>query len=227
MPNDKPPRWLRILVDLPALIARILGGALAMSFVMPDEALEHLRWLRRVDAELSVWYLFEFMARTAAAKPSKSYVLSAKGVFNILAFLPPTGLAPVEALRHAGRFLMTTTAIPFVEAIQDVTNAVRKIVVENRQSLDRVFTLVLVSAFLGGIIIAVLEQDIEGAWQWSLVTILPFFGFVHEFSPTTTSGQLLESLLVLIRYAVVTWLGALTLKTWRLAVGDRAENVAE
>ena len=222
-----PPRWFRILFDTPAVLARILGGVLAMSFLAPDEVVSRLAWLYRLDGDLSMWFLFEFIVRTAGTKPPRSYAFSTKGVLNLLAALPPTGLAPIDAVRHAGRFLMTTTATPFRDAIQEIARATKRVVVENRQSLDKMFTLVVVSTLLGGIIIAVLEEDVEHAWHWALTTVLPFLGLSNEFAPTTISGRILESLLILVRYATLTWLGALVLKTWRLAVDDASKDESD
>lgn len=217
---SKPPLWFRILIDTPAVVARICGAFLAMSFIVPDEVASHFSWLHRLDADISVWFFVEFVVRTTVIKPWRSYALSADGVLNLLAALPPTGLVPLEAVRHAARFLMAASAKLFREAIQEVANAVRRVVAENRQSLVNMLTLVMVCTIAGAIIISVLEQDIARPMAWAFNTVLPFVDLPAEYSPTTASGHILESLLTLVRYAALTWLGALTLKTWRLAVGD-------
>lgn len=227
MPEPKtsnPPLWFRIVVDIPAFIARVCGAFLAMSFMVPDEVVSHLSWLRRLDIYISEWFLFEFVVRTLFTKPWKSYVLSVKGVLNFLAALHPTGFVPLEALRHAARFLMMFSATPFRNAIQEVITAVRKVVSKNKQSLINMVILIMACTFVGAIIISVLEQDITRPMSWIIITIFPFLELPVDFSPVTASGRILESLLNLFRYALLAWLGVLALKTWRLAVGDTSSD---
>lgn len=182
--------------------------------------------LERLDPALSAWFVLEFCVRTAVIKPWHSYVFSAKGVFCFLAALPPTGIAPVEALRHLGRFLMAASTQFLVEAIQEVLDAVKLVVTQNKKSLGNMLTLVLLSVLAGDIVLGVVEGDADPALRlgWVANQIFPFVGIPVDFSPITVSGQILERLLTLVRYATFTWLGALVLRTWRIAVGDRPAN---
>lgn len=198
---------------------------LALSFTMPPEAMAEMPWFRilhRLDPGLSAWFFFEFCVRAAVITPSHSYVFSAKGIFCFLAALPPTAAAPIEALRHLGRFLMAASTQFFVEAVQEVLDAVKLVVTQNKKSLGNMVTLVLLCMLAGDITLGVVEEDADHAQRVGWVTnqVLPFLGIPVDFSPTTVSGQVLERLLTLVRYAALTWLGALVLRTWRVAVGD-------
>ncbi len=198
---------------------------LALSFTMPPEVMAEMPWFRilqRLDPGLSAWFLLEFCVRAGAIKPWRSYVFSAKGIFCFLAALPPTAVAPIEALRHLGRFLMAASTQFFVEAVQEVLDAVKLVVTQNKKSLGNMVTLVLLSMLAGDITLGIVEQDADHAQRMGWVTnqVLPFLGIPVDFSPTTVTGQALERLLTLVRYAALTWLGALVLRTWRVAVGD-------
>ena len=110
----------------------------------------------------------------------------------------------------------------FVEAVQEVLDAVKLVVTQNKKSLGNMVTLVLLCMLAGDITLGVVEEDADHAQRVGWVTnqVLPFLGIPVDFSPTTVSGQVLERLLTLVRYAALTWLGALVLRTWRVAVGD-------
>ena len=110
----------------------------------------------------------------------------------------------------------------FVEAVQEVLDAVKLVVTQNKKSLGNMVTLVLLSMLAGDITLGVVEEDADHAQRLGWVTnqVLPFLGIPVDFSPATVSGQVLERLLTLVRYAALTWLGALVLRTWRVAVGD-------
>ena len=196
---------------------------LALSFTMPDEAMGLQSSLQRLDPTLSVWFAFGFLVRAIVIKPWQSYVFSARGGFCFLAALPPTGFVPIEALRHLGRFLMAASTQFFVDAIQEVIEAVKRVVTENKKSLANMLTLVLVSTLAGTIIISIVE-DADDGLLWVVNQVLPFVGLPTEFSPTTVSGHIVGAILTLVRYAALTWLGALVIKTWRIAVGDKFDS---
>lgn len=205
----KLPRWFCILVDTQDAIARMAGAMLALSFTMPDEAMPETPWLQgslqHLDSILSTWFAFGFIVRATVIKPWQSYVFSARGGFCFLASLPPTGFAQIEALRHLGRFLMAASTQFFVDAIQNM------------------LTLVLVGVLAGNIIISIVEDSDDGL-LWVVNQVLPFVGLPTEFSPTTVSGHIVGAVLTLVRYAALTWLGALVIKTWRIAVGDKFDS---
>ena len=217
-------QWFRTVILIPLVLARVCGAIIAVSFLAPDEMASYISWSHGFDVDISIWFFLEFAARTALAKPSKSYALSATGVINLLAVIPPTGLAPIEAVRHAARFLMLASAKPLRDAIQQVADAVKKTVAENKQSLGNLLFLVVACTVTGAIMVSVLETGIERPVGWAITTIFPFVGSFAEFSPTTAGGHIVESLLTLVRYAVFAWLGTLILKTWRLALGDTAAD---
>ena len=222
-----PPLWFRLLVDVPADIARAAGVGLALSFMVPADAMEEMPWFhslrQHLDLTLSVWFASELLVRAIVSKPWHTYVFSVRGVFHILSALPPTGFVPIEALRHLGRFLMAASTQFMVDAIQVVINAARRVVNENIKSLKHLISLVLVSMLAGSIVISIVEDSNNASRFWVINQVLPFLGLPTEFRPTTISGRVMEVLLTLVRYAALTWLGALVLRTWGVVGGRRSE----
>ena len=222
---------MRILFDrtLP-YIARVLGGFMAMSFAAPDEVAAYFSWTYKFDLVVSLWFLYEFAAITRVTKPRRSYALSSDGIINILAVIPPTGIVPIEAIRHCARFLMATTATPMRYAIHKAYTAVKRVAVESKRSITNMFLLLLSCVFIGTMFVSILEPDVTSPAAWVLTTILPFVNLPAELSstePSTTIGQLLELPLTLVGYVLLVWFGAIALKTWKFAIGDSSSESKE
>ena len=225
--QSRPPLLFRILVDIPAGIARAAGVILALSFTVPADVMTEMprfyRFLQHLDPALSAWFSIELLVRAVTSNSWRSYMFSARGVFNVLAALPPTSFVPVEAIRHLGRFLMATSTQFMVDAIQIVIDAAKRVVTENENSLKHMIRLVLVSMLAGCIVISIVEDSESDSWLWVINQILPFLGLPTEFKPTTISGRFVEVILTLVRYTALTWIGAMVLKTWGVVGGSRSE----
>lgn len=203
------------------VFARIGGGIIALSLMAPEEVTSRLHWLYLFDADISIWFAFEFVVRTSVGKDWKEYALSVNGVINALAAIPPTSIPFLEALRHVSRFLMTTTGAPFRTGVHSVARATRKIVAKHKLDLWNLFVALMGCMLLGGIAMSALEPDLpESIMLWVLTTIAPFVDVPVSFTPITLAGRILELLLILSGYVMLTWLGTLVLKAWKTAIGE-------